>query len=239
MKHHKKVPQARLSQGLRPQKPPPQKNAPLSAAVESDVVGYHEIEMKENTWYQIGTPFVALGNTDEVQTINTVFNSGFSDGDFAYIYSTSKSGYAAALKWSEEKGGWVNALNRLATNEIPTGTAVFIKKGVAGTITVQGRVSSTELSMIPGESWAQVVCVYPTAKTINEMTWTGMAIGDEAYVYDVNRQAYRSALIWKGNSWNNALNRPDTTELSIGQAIFVHKKSQGDGTLRPIASSIK
>ena len=200
-------------------------------------MGYTTIEMEAGKWYQIGTPFVELEEGEEVPTINSVFNSGFSDGDQAYIYNTARSGYAATLTWSDEKGGWVNMLNRLATNEVPVGTAVFFKKQSTGTVTMKGKVSSTEITTIPGGAWSQIVCVYPTAKRINEMNWTGLEVGDEAYIYDVERQAYRSVLTWQGSSWNNILNRPDTTELKIGQAIFIHKNSQGDGTLRPAISS--
>ena len=59
-------------------------NAPLTAAVESDIVGYTTIEMKADKWYQVAFPFVQLDDTETV-SISEAFNSGFVDGDTLMI----------------------------------------------------------------------------------------------------------------------------------------------------------
>ena len=208
----------------------PHKNAPLSAAVESDVVGYTTIEMEGGKWYQIGNPFVELDD-DATPTLGTVFNSGFSTGDQAYIYDSNLSRYQMVFTWSDEIGGWVDFLGMPADCELPVGHSVYFRKDTTGDVVLKGRVSATEVVSFPGSALSQVVCVYPTQKTINDMQWEGLAVGDQAYVYNASTQSYGMVLTWNGSAWVDFLGNKDTQLLDSCQSIFINKSSVGNGTL--------
>ena len=222
-------------------------NAPLSAAVESDTVGYTTIEMQAGKWYQIGNPFVELED-GAVPTINTVFNTGFSDGDMAYIYNAGANGYSTVCQWGTLGGatGWLNlATITLDTTPLVAGQAVFIHKASAGEVILRGRVS--EVTSLPfgsedGNSWARIVCVHPTERSLNEMKWSAMADGDQAYIYDSATGAYKATRQWatiggKSGWYNLSTVTLDTEKLPIGQAIFIHKTSKGQGTCLPATTA--
>ena len=257
MKHHKKVPQARLSQGLQPQKPPPQKNAPLSAAVESDTVGYTTIEMEGGGWYIVGNPFEELpdmetGEKVSTFTLNERF-TGFSSGDIIYLLSSD--GTYLPRFWIEtaEFKGWSKANvplpNFLDNTEYPVETAVYIHKNTPGVITLSGRVSSRTLEFAQEKSFNrariedgrateaptwQLVCLpYPDKRTISDYTWTGCSKGD--VLYYVSPDGTISQRFWNTNtnSWSvsSVMYIADTKQLEIGQGVFICKGSAGSGTV--------
>ena len=243
MQHHKKVPQARLSQGLQPQKPPPQKNAPLSAAVESDVVGYTTITMEADKWYQVGNPFAELDD-NEAPRVNDVLNTGFSEGDQLYIYDPVTAVYKTTLVWGKDGDteGWLDGWDMLdQTTQIPVGQGVFIHKKAAGTVTFRGKVEAKESSFGAADvtTWNSVVSVYPTVTSINEVSWSNIEDGDEIYIYDSERSLFTKTRKWGSlpngesgwlNDWGDGLE----TEISItpGQSFFV-RKLNGIATCSP------
>ena len=232
MQHHKKVPQGRLSQGLQPQKPPPQKNAPLSAAVESDTVGYTTIAMEAGKWYQIGTPFVALNG--EKETVGDVFHAGFTKGDMLYIYDSERGYYSSFLTWGTvQEGAWGDEATWTVSNPVlPAGKAVFIRKSANSTITLSGRVATDVKTLFGNEgksTWSQGVLVYPADTGINDMQWEGLKEGDTLYVYDPMTQLYKGPLTWTSAvegtgtpKWcDEATWSVATEKIPVGQALFI------------------
>ena len=242
MKHHKKVPQARLSQGLRPQKPPPQKNAPLSAAVESDTVGYTTIEMQAGKWYQIGTPFVEL-DEGTVPTMNTVFTDGFSDGDLAYILGPNGT-YMPTRQWMTYRGqtGWFNmGTGRYDGMELTVGQAIFFSKKQTGLVSLKGRVAmpdDIEFGNDSANSWSQVSRAYPNGRrSVNELEWSGIEDGDLLYIYNPESGTYLPTRQWmtyngKTGWFNRATGKIDTQAFEPHQAFFINKKSAGKGHIK-------
>ena len=196
--------------------------------------------MQAGKWYQIGNPFVELEDGQEV-TINDVFSDGFGDGDSLYIYDSSKNGYVATFLWTtvNDVAGWYDlSTDSLATFKVAVGQGVFINKATDGNVTVKGRVSEVATVSILGNAWSQVVCVYPVAKTMNEMTWIGMEDGDSAYIYDSSVGGYTSSYLYIKNrpgmttGWYDlSTDSFATTKLPIGQSIFINKTSSGEGKL--------
>ena len=222
-------------------------NAPLFAAVESDIVGYTTIQMDAGKWYQIGNPFVALENGASAD-VNAVFNSGFAKGDKLYVYNPETQGYDSPLTWgtvTENVWGDEN-LWQVSSQVVPSGRAVFIHKVSPGVVTLKGRVSYNEISLFgaeDSESWNQIVCVFPTAMTLNEMQWDGLEEGDEAYIFDPAQQGYKSPLTWSSAvtgttpAWSDLnLWSIDSSKLVPGQAIFVNKKGAGTASCAPMTS---
>ena len=119
------------------------KNAPLTAAVESDIVGYTTIEMKADKWYQVAFPFVQLDDTETV-SISEAFNSGFVDGDTLMILNPQTGLYENRAFWvseaNEGQGAWcdkpVLAIAKPVDILLTPGQAVFILKVSAGIGTV-------------------------------------------------------------------------------------------------------
>ena len=223
-------------------------NAPLNAAVESDVVGYTTMTMEAGKWYQVGCPFVALED-GETPTMNTVFDTGFSDGDMAYIYDSHSNSYGATRQWAslgDGATGWYDlATVTLDATPLTAGQAVFVHKAKTGEVTFRGRVS--EVTSLPfgnedGGSWAQIVCVHPTERSLNAMKWTSISDGDQAYIYDSATGAYKATRQWatidgKSGWYNLSTVTLDAEKLPIGQAIFIHKKSKGQGSCLPATTA--
>ena len=200
--------------------------------------------MQAGKWYQIGTPFVELESKTSA-TVNDVFNDGFATGDQLYLYNPETQGYNSPLTWGTvAENAWGDeSLWQVSEQTVPAGRAVFIHKVSQGTVTLKGRVSYNELSFFGSEdaaAWGQVVCVFPVAMSLNEMQWSGLTEGDEAYIYDSTRQGYRSPLTWSSAvsggdpQWSDlSLWTIDSTKLSPGQAIFINKKSAGKASCAP------
>ena len=221
---------------------PLHKNAPLSAAVESDVVGYTTIEMQAGKWYQVGTPFVALDGT-QAPRINDVFNMGFQDGDVLYIYQDT--GYTTYLTWKNsgtETAGWCTSRGTTPTDTvIPSGHAVFILKNSTSLVQVAGSVSEkvpTEFGSETAGSWSQIVCVYPQETKLNALEWTGIEDGDRLFIFSPESNGYSQTYTWKNSGtptagWCSSRgSTPVDVTLPIGQGLFVNKVNAGIATCR-------
>ena len=207
-------------------------NAPLSAAVESDVVGYTTITMEAGKWYQIGTPFASLDGKEE--TVNDVFCNGFTSGDALYVYDSDLGRYSSVITWGTvQEGAWGDEGTWTVSNPIlPAGKAVFIRKAATSTICLSGRVSSDVTTVFGDEdatTWSQIVLVYPADTEVNKMKWEGLQEGDALYIYDSASQRYKSALTWTSTidesgepKWCNEASWSVSTEkIPAGQALFV------------------
>ena len=221
-------------------------NAPLSAAVESDTVGYTTITMEAGKWYQIGNPFVAL--EDGVgESVNELLPNGFADGDVAYVFDTKRGLYGSTYKWDangKEGAGWYTGgpfSSSLAVDPLPVGGVLFIHKENAGTVaTLKGRVQEgveVKIGKAEGDGWTQAVCVFPKEVSINDMNWEGMEEGDKLYIFDPTTDLYETY------TWDTVNNQTgwcsggpfsqtfSNRKVSIGQGLFVNKKSAGEGLL--------
>lgn len=218
-------------------------NAPLSAVVESDVVGYTTITMEAGKWYQIGCPFVALDGT-EAPKINDVLGSGFESGDELMILNSETSRYSASAYWVAEKNAWCNRpIAAIATpieTVLPIGQAVYIHKGpTSSEVVFSGKVEAKEIAFGAENtpSWAQVAPVWPVSQSINDFEWKGLADGDELMILDSQTQTYTPSAYWisEKNAWCNrpiaAIATPVTTELKAGTAAYINKRQAGKATV--------
>ena len=218
----------------------------LDASVESDIVGYTTIQMDAGKWYQVGNPFVELDD-GVAPTVNTVFSSGFSDGDRLYIYDSATSAYTTILTWrtSNNVSGWYTRRGGLSNEELPYGHAVFISKIQSSAVTLKGKVSAEEAVVFGSDTqdtWSQICCVYPSSMSLNEMKWTGMTDGDKAYVYNPETAVYDTILTWRtidgSAGWRTRRGGLDNTVVSPGQAIFVYKQTAPKGSCEAPVSTL-
>ena len=249
MKHHKKVPQGRLSQGLQPQKPPPQKNAPLSAAVESDTVGYVTQSLEGGRWYQLGCPFVTLDG-DAEWTVSEAFPAGFVNGDMLLLHNPETLKYNNALYWHEELSGWSTLpagipVTEPAQQTIRPGQGVYISKYKTSTVTFKGKVEAVKSTFGSenGHAWNQVAVVWPEETKLNDLEWTGLKDGDTLMILNTEKKAYDAQVYWHSTAndgrgaWCDlpaGLPIPSTpvdVTLFAGQAVYINKLSSSEGSV--------
>ena len=208
----------------------------MFAAVESDIVGYTQIEMQAGKWYQIGNPFGELDGADTFSA-NEAFSTGFSDGDILNLFDKQRSSYAVYY-WNSALNGWSPFVGAPFLADIPLtkGKAVYIYKGNAGVVTLCGKVVevSVPFGAENGGAWDQIVPMWPATAKLNDLKWEGLQSGDTVNILDPERAAY-NVYYWDANTqqWTIAPGVPISAdvELQIGQAVFVNKASSGVGTL--------
>ena len=124
-------------------------NAPLSAVVESDVVGYTTITMEAGKWYLLGCPFTPLNGETTTQINETFAGEGFASGDV--LYTLTEAGTYKPYYWhqDESNSGWSThkVLWREDTTEYPITDAVYIRKTVNGEITFSGSVAAMKVPL--------------------------------------------------------------------------------------------
>lgn len=209
-----------------------------TAAVESDIVGYTTITMEAGKWYQVGSPFVALEEGAALK-LNDVFTTGFGAGDIINIFTPATSLYVPYY-WNTAKGGWTASrapVAPLADVTLPTGQAVFINKAIAGDVLLSGKVSfneAVEFGSEEGDSWSQIVCVYPETVKLNAITWTGLQGGDIVNVFN-NATSLYVPYYWNATKGGWTASRAPVAplvdvDIPAGQAFFINKVSAGIAT---------
>ena len=225
-------------------------NAPLFAAVESDVVGYTTIEMQAGKWYQVGCPFVGLNGATELP-LNDFFCSGFVTGDTLMILDSQTARYGTLAYWVPEANGgagaWcdrpIAAVGTPSDVVLKPGQAVYIHKKESSAVTFSGKVEAVpaEFGSEDGNVLAQVAPVWPEQKSVNDFVWKGLASGDTMKILDSDTASYGTLLYWLPSANNGAgawcdrpipgLGQPSNLVLSPGQAVFVTKSSAGVATV--------
>ena len=219
-------------------------NAPLFAAVESDVVGYTTIQMDAGKWYQIGSPFVGLKEGVAGMELRELLGEDFEHGDTVSVFSP-ESGRYDIYTWKtnapDGEGWYLGAFPMQASVKVPSGRAVFVNKasGKNGVVTFSGKVSADEVvefGTIEGNAWDQIVSVYPKAMKLNDLKWEGLEQNDTVSVYSPDEGKYL-IYTWKvnapdGEGWYlGAYPFRTSDEVAIGQAMFVNKQSANIGSV--------
>jgi hypothetical protein len=211
--------------------------AKLSAAVESDIVGYTTITMEAGKWYQVGCPFDGLDG-DETLSLVSVFNVGFTEGDKAYIYADDNGTYEQPFTWGVPKNGgdatWLNARKVASDFSLNPGQAVFIHKAQTNDVTFAGKVDAKNVVTFGSEerlTWSQIIFPYPVATDINDMKWAGLSNNDKLYVYNTSNGTYDQPYTWKDGKWYNARGKVASAVLPVNAAMFIQKTTSGVATL--------
>lgn len=216
-----------------------------------NVVGYNTVKVDSGNWAMIATSFAQVGGLISTG-VNNVVTGNFADGDEIYIWDTSIQDYRSLI-WATEAwdeaveniigAGWADA-GIYSFLQLSVGQGLFIHRVAEGTVTVNtaGEVKSGVSLLIPGAGqWSNVSVPYPQPKLVNAVTWTGFTDNDEIYIWGNDIQDYRS-LIWTTEAWDEAVENIigagwadagiySFLPLDIGVASFVHKLSEGDGSL--------
>ena len=209
-------------------------NAPLSAAVESDVVGYTTIEMQAGKWYILGNPFVALDDSSTYKLNDLFTGEGFHANDKLYLLT---DGLFVSFYWNDAHKGWSKhpVIWQEDSTEYPASTAVYLNKNSLGQFTFSGKVKvqPIEIGEEDGNSWTLTALNYPAPSTLSEYEWSNFSTGDELYTLDVD--GVFTSHYWnssrKGWSKHPVIWQEDPKLLSSGEAVYLHKKSTGKGVI--------
>ena len=139
---------------------PLHKNAPLSAAVESDVVGYTTVELTTK-FTLVGINFSSLDGADAVP-VNEIISGNFSDGDELQIQSIKRG-----------LGAWV--VSKVATEETPV------------SIQLKGAVNlSDSLTVDFGQQYVIAATGLSVDAAVNStlFTWENLAANDQLQIPD-------------------------------------------------------
>ena len=216
---------------------PLHKNAPLSAAVESDVVGYTTIEVKANEWYILGTPFTPLNDDTQTYTIDKLFSGAtFSEGDLLYI--VSKEGNFSPRYWNATHSGWSKSSRSWQedTDVYPITSGIYLHPVNNGTVTFTGKVAAIEVEVgdVDGNTWDLTSMGYPVSEKLNNYEWKNFSAGDVLYRLNPTDGVF-SPRYWNTthSGWSKSSRswQEDTDPLTIGQAVYIQKVSAGVGTI--------
>ena len=169
--------------------PFPHLNAPLSAAVESDVVGYTTITTDAG-WNMLGVNFDGLEKGADGQPVpvsfNDVLSGDFSENDQIQCFKKDGTGFGV-YRYS---GGewWVRRGVSADTEPIESGAAFWLKTELPTVVTIKGSVCKENAefsSELPG--YYQLIALNaPFDFKVNgtNVSWTGLKTDDQIQYMD-------------------------------------------------------
>lgn len=243
MKHHKKVPQGRLSQGLQPPKPPPQKNAPLSAAVESDVVGYTTITPEAAGYAIVSFPFEYLNGTEDgaypIQQVtgNLAASMLVPLADKLMVLEIDKSYKEYYLSTDQ---GWMDRSTNTPTTAVVTpGSAIFINSRLLdASVVASGKVCSEEQVTVPiTQGYNLVSNPYPIETRIADIKGTGLSasalppLSDKIMVLNPQTKEYVTYYYTNAGWKRDGVGDETTDVIPVGSGFYYQKILPSEGSL--------
>lgn len=161
-----------------------------TAAVESDIVGYTNIECKSGLSL-LSSTFESLGSAEAVN-IQDFIQGVFEEGDSLMFYKQG-GGYDTYVYFSElydedwnsiGKPGWGNMDGQIVNREIKPGDAFWVNVKTAKTLTLKGVVKATAQSIDCGKGLNLVASAFPKALDANkDLIFSGITEGDSLMIY--------------------------------------------------------
>ena len=187
---------------------PPHKNAPLSAAVESDVVGYTTVELTTK-FTLVALNFSSLEGNETIP-VNEVISGDFVNGDQLQIQDT-EGGYTI-LYWKNNNGWYGAGTDTIpATLEVARGTGMWVVSQTASeetplTVQLAGAVNLTDTLNITdfGNRYLIASSGLPVNTTVNGnlFVWENMTDGDQLQLPD--GEGGYTILQWRDGHWYGA-----------------------------------
>ena len=205
-------------------------NGRLSAAVESDIVGYTTVRTTPG-FNMLGAVFTGLDG--EPQSVAQVIDGDFQDGDELQVYNKDKpfeNRYTIYSYW-KDYGGWLDESFNPATQKLVPGTAFWLKTpGRSVDITLRGAVVAGEYKYVSEAGLQMVSLGLPVALDLNSnANWSGLSDGDEIQVRKGDTYAVYS--YWKDyGGWLDKDYVPVTEKLTLGASFWL-TTSQAGATL--------
>ena len=181
-------------------------NAPLSAAVESDVVGYTTVELTAS-YTLLGTNFSGINaNADDAIPISDVFEADLSNGDQLQIRNAG-GGYDI-YEWYD--GNWCRYNSHGEVILSPTvnrGVAFWIFSRTASSEApikahLKGSVKLADaLSMSFGAQYSMVSSGFPVEMEVNSPSFSWQNLNEADMLQIPNGIGGYTILEWRNNQW--------------------------------------
>ena len=216
-------------------------NAPLSAAVESDVVGYATIDCTRG-FSMVSIPFEELGSSAQngiaIQEIKgDLFQSDRTSTDALMLLDPSTKNY---VTYNYRSNGWVKeGETEPTTDYIKPGMGVFFSKTRSdGSMLVSGRVvRDTEVSCGLVRGYNLVSNPYPSPLKIADISGDVSAHdsrpnqADQIMILDPVTKNYTTYQLRKATGWTKEGESTTTTDVIGAYEGFVYIKALKDGSL--------
>ena len=220
-------------------------NAPLSAAVESDVVGYRQLEISNTGYMLLSLPFQELGEDASkgypIQKIGgtLVQNDRENRAERLMVLDPITKQYTA---YQYKDTGWVKSgENTPTTDVVPLGAAVFLKKASqagGGEMVITGKVSDAAQTVVElSQGFNLVANPYPGTLKIADISGVNLSASDrenradKIMILDPVTKAYTSYFLRSATGWTKEGESVTTTDSIAPEAGFFYKKASGNGQL--------
>ena len=196
-------------------------NAPLFAAVESDVVGYTTITTSPG-FNMMGTVFQGLGQ--ETISLNELLDGAFEEGDEIQVFHNDTGTYAV-FKFSG--GEWKTGPFSADRNPLSVGDSFWINTpDHSVTVTLKGAVKRGDF-LFQTNGGFQMVCVdFPTEIKLNDgnVEWSGFQNGDEIQIVDETGTYRRYTFSTSSGKWMTGPFEANVT-LAAGKSFWLRSAS--------------
>ena len=210
-----------------PSPPPhtPHQNAPLFAAVESDIVGYTTIEMQAN-YNQRGVCFKGLGNEDTI-SFNDLLSGDFQDGDQIQLLK----GAGEAISYDRYRyvsgQGWMIGRSSADVAPVKPGDCFWFLTDRPLIVTFKGAVAKGDFLYEASQGLQMVAANIPTSFALNpvddSVVWTNLSEGDE--IQWLNELGGYDRCRYAGGKWRQGRTVTDKV-IPAGSAIWLVTSSE-------------
>ena len=198
----------------------PHLNAPLSAAVESDVVGYTTITTSAD-FTMLGVVFNGLNG--DALPLNEIVSGTFVDGDQIQIYDRD-TGYKVYRYYNND---WVGGDFLPATTPIEPGTSFWLKTPErAVEVTLKGAVPTGSYSYVSKSGFQMVSPNIPISFNLNDDIGWGEGLVDSDQIQVRSGNSYQVYRYYNG-AWVGGDFLPTTVKIPVGSSIWLKTQNAG------------
>ena len=198
-------------------------NAPLSAAVESDVVGYTTITTREG-FNMYGAAYRGLDG--ESISLNELLSGDFQDTDEVQVFEPGTGEYSV-YKYTTGKG-WTRGFQ--VAKDLAPGTAFWLKLDRVMEVTFKGAVSLEDYECVAEKPGFNMVATgIPIAFNINGdlVEWKGFQKGDQLQIMDANGEYAVYSYSESDGKWVKGFAGAQDVIVPIGSSMWLKVEKAG------------
>ena len=197
-------------------------NDPLSATVESPIVGYTTVTTSPG-FNMLGVVFNGLGG--QTLTLNDIVSGDFQDNDKILI---RKDGRYYTYTYYDGYGWWDESTGAEATEPCSVGTAFWLETpGRSVEVTLKGAVPTGEYQYTSTAGFQMISMATPRELDLNtDVTWSGLTDGDEIQIRKDGR--YYTYTYYDGYGWwDESTGAISTTKVQAGSSLWLRTHVAG------------
>ena len=196
----------------------PHKNAPLFAAVESDIVGYTTITTNPG-FNMVGVVFDGL--SEETATLKEILSGDIQDSDQIQIRDAKTGVYTL---YTYEAGSWYDENFALADDlELPPGSAFWFSAPTSRDITMKGRVLTGTYTQDCPQGLSMIGPGVPKKLALNgDIKWNNLSESDTIQVREGGNYLL---FTYEDGKWWDETFQEATYEIPVGASIWLATNS--------------